>query len=211
MKKNILVIGAHFDDIEIGCGGTVAKHISNQDNVIMLVLTHSGYRNYHGEVIRTSKEAKKEGLLAAKILGVNNIISIPLETKEVQYGTELIEIINKVIDENNIDVIYTHWDKDVNQDHNAIGRATLTAGRNINNIFMYKSNRYITSSTFNGNYFIDISEFIDIKVSAIKAHEGEYAKFGKKWLDFFINDNMNSGITIGVKYAESFEVVKCCI
>ena len=208
MKKNILAIGAHFDDIELGCGGTVARHVANGDNVTMLVLTNSAYYNYDGVAIRTEKVAKKEGENAAKILGVNKLISIGLETKTLQYGFELIEIINKVIDENSVDMIYTHWDKDVHQDHSAIGRATFNAGRHTKSILMYRSNWYHTSSEFRGNYHSDISGFMDIKIKAVKAHENEYKKFGQGWIDFFVNENSNAGKKIGCKYAETFEIVK---
>lgn len=131
-----------------------------------------------------------------------------METKTLQYGFELIEIINKVIDENNIDIIYTHWDKDVHQDHSAIGRATFNAGRHVKNILMYRSNWYHTSSEFRGNYYSDITNFMDIKIKAVKAHENEYKKFGQGWIDFFVNENANAGKKIGVNYAEVFEVVK---
>lgn len=208
MKRNILAIGAHFDDIELGCGGTVARHVANGDNVVMLVLTDSAYYNYDGTPVRTVECAKKEGEAAAKILGVNKLISLGLETKTLQYGFELIEAINKVIDEENIDVVYTHWDKDVHQDHSAIGRATFNAGRHVKNILMYRSNWYHTTSEFRGNFYSDISDFMDTKIASVKAHENEYKKFGQGWVDFFVNENSNSGKKIGTKYAEAFEIVK---
>lgn len=208
MKRNILAIGAHFDDIELGCGGTVARHVANGDNVIMLVLTNSAYYNYDGTPVRTVECAKSEGEVAAKILGVNKLISLGLETKTLEYGFELIEVINKVIDEENIKVVYTHWDKDVHQDHSAIGRATFNAGRHVKNILMYRSNWYHTTSEFRGNFYSDISDFMDIKIASVKAHENEYQKFGQGWVDFFVNENSNSGKKIGTKYAEAFEIVK---
>ncbi len=211
MSKNILAIGAHFDDIELGCGGTIARHVENGDNVIMLVLTDSAYLNYDGTVIRTKETALKEGQNAAKILGVKNLISCGLETKTLQYGYELIELMNKIVDENNIDIIYTHWDKDVHQDHSAIGRATLNAGRHVKNILMYRSNWYHTSFEFRGNYYVDISNFMDIKIASVKAHENEYKKFGDGWIEFFVNENRNAGQKIGCQYAEAFEVIKVFI
>lgn len=211
MKKNILAIGAHFDDIELGCGGTVAKHVADGDNVIMLVLTNSAYYNYDGTPIRTVEVAKREGELAAKILGVNKLIAIGLETKTLQYGFELIEIINKIIDEEQIDTIYTHWDKDVHQDHSAIGKATFNAGRHVKNILMYRSNWYHTSTEFRGNYYSDISNFMDIKIASVKAHENEYTKFGQGWVDFFINEDSNAGKKIGVDFAETFEIIKVLV
>jgi len=211
MKKNVLAIGAHFDDIELGCGGTVARHVANGDNVIMLVLTDSAYLNYDGTMIRTKEVAQQEGDNAAKILGVKKLISAGLETKTLQYGYELIELMNKIIDENSIDIVYSHWDKDVHQDHSAIGKATFNAARHVKNVLMYRSNWYHTSTEFKGNYYSDISDFIEIKINSVKAHVNEYEKFGQGWVDFFVNENANAGKKIGCKYAEQFEIVKCYV
>jgi len=211
MARNILAIGAHFDDIELGCGGTIARHVKEGNNVIMLVLTDSAYYNYDGSLVRSQEVAKKEGENAAKILGVDNLIAIGLPTKTLQYGFELIETINKVIDDYDIDIIYTHWDKDVHQDHSAIGKATLNAGRHVKNILMYRSNWYHTSFEFRGNYYSDISGFMDIKIASVKAHKNEYKKFGQGWIEFFVNENRNAGQKIGCRYAETFEIVKCYV
>ncbi len=208
MKKNILFIGAHFDDIELGAGGTFLRHVSEGDNCYMLVITDSAYYNYDGTPIRDVKTAAREGKNAAKILGAKKLISVGLETKTLQYGFKLIEIINKVIDDHKIDAIYTHWNKDVHQDHSAIGKATLNAGRHVRNILMYRSNWYQTTEFFRANYFVDISNFIDKKIESVKAHENEYKKFGQGWIDFFVNENSNTGKRNGIKYAEEFEIVK---
>lgn len=210
-KRNILAIGAHFDDIELGVGGTIARHVAAGDNVIMLVVTNSAYYNYDGTTVRTEEVAAQEGAAAAKILGVNLLISLGMETKTLKYGFELIEAINKVIDENNIDLVYTHWDKDVHQDHSAIGRATFNAARHVKNILMYQSNWYHTSTEFRGNYYSDISDFMDIKVLSVEAHANEVAKFGPKWIKFFENENANAGQKIGCEFAECFEVVKVLV
>jgi LmbE family N-acetylglucosaminyl deacetylase len=118
---------------------------------------------------------------------------------------------NKVIDEHNIDIVYTHWDKDVHQDHSAIGKATFNAARHVKNVLMYRSNWYHTSTEFRGNYYSDISDFMDTKIASVKAHVNEYEKFGQGWVDFFVNENANAGKKIGCKYAEQFEIVKCYV
>ncbi len=207
-KKKILFIGAHFDDIELGAGGALLRHIAEEDKCYMLVMTDSAYYNYDGTAIRDVETAAKEGLNASKILGTTKLISIGLETKTLQYGFKLIEIINKVVDDYEIDTIYTHWNKDVHQDHSAIGKATLNAGRHVNNILMYRSNWYQTTEFFRANYFIDISDFIERKILSVKAHKNEFEKFGQSWIDFFVNENSNTGKRNGVKYAEEFEIVK---
>ena len=136
------------------------------------------------------------------------IICNNYETKQVEFGFKLIEDINRIIDNNSIDVVYTHWDHDVHQDHQAIGRASLAAGRKVNSLLMYQSNLYMNTMPFMANYFVDISEFIELKKQAILAHESEVNKFGKEWLDFWINEVTNNGKKFNVKYVEAFQLVK---
>ena len=210
MKKNalnVLAIGAHFDDIELGCGGTLAKHIKNGDKVIGLIVTHSKYTDYNGKLMRARETALREGKKAARIIGYE-MLCLNRETKQVKFEFDLIEEINRIIDSNKIDLIYTHWDSDVHQDHQAIGRATMNAGRKIQRIFMYQSNLYMNTKLFNANYFVDISKFIEIKMKAIRAHEAEIKKFGEDWLQFWFNETKNNGQRVGVAHAEAFQLVR---
>ena len=45
MTKDILAVGAHPDDVEFSCGGTLLRHISEGDKVTILHMTNSGYKN----------------------------------------------------------------------------------------------------------------------------------------------------------------------
>lgn len=203
----VLAIGAHFDDIELGCGGALIQHVRAKDDVTMLVVTDSEYLNYDGKVLRSKDIALKEGKKAAAIIGAK-LISGDMKTKELAYSWQLIEFLNEFIDDLKTDLIYTHWDHDVHQDHFAIGKATLNAGRHIPRILMYRSNWYQTSDLFRGNYYVDISDVMHLKIKAVKAHASELKKAGKGWIEFFKNENRNNGQEIGVQYAELFEVVK---
>ncbi|MEW6600112.1 MAG: PIG-L deacetylase family protein [Nitrospirota bacterium] len=207
---NVLAIGAHFDDVEIGCGGTLAKHRANGDKVIVQVITHSKYADNNGNCMREKQVAFREGKKAARILDCR-LICNNYETKHVQFGFKLISDIEEVIEKNRIDIIYTHWDLDVHQDHQAIGKATLAAGRKINSVMMYQSNLYSNSQQFNANYYVDISDYIDRKVAAIKAHRTEVEKFGAGWIEFWINEAMNNGKRFNVRYAEAYQLVKMLV
>ena len=204
---NVLAIGAHYDDIEIGCGGSIAKHRAEGDRVIMLVITHSSYTDNRGNVIRTKEVADAEGRKAAKILDCE-LICLNYETKEVNFDYRLIRDIEMIINDNQIDLIYTHWDKDVHQDHQAVGKATANAGRKADSILMYRSNLYMNTQSFNANYYVDISDHLETKFAAIEAHENEVRKFGEDWLEFWKNEAMNNGKYFNVKGAEAFQVVK---
>lgn len=205
---NVVAIGAHFDDIELGCGGAIAKHVEAGDNVTMVVVTNGEYHWYDGEVIRGIEEAFREGRKAAEILGVKDLICLNKETKKVEYGVELIEQLNAILDNKKADIVYTHWVNDIHQDHSAIARATLNAARHLKRVLMYRSNWYHSWNTFNERFFIDISKVIDKKIESIKAHGGEYQKRGEKWVEFVKHQNRNAGIQIETEYAEGFEIAK---
>ena len=205
---NVLAIGAHYDDIELGAGATIAKHIKNGDNVTFVVVTDSSYSDYNGTIRRTKIQAEQEGTAAANILGVKNLVCFNFETKKVRYNVKLIEKLNTIIEDLNIDTIYTHWNHDVHQDHYAIAKATLNAGRHVPRILMYRSNWYHTTIPFRDNFHSDVSEHIETKINSLKAHKIEYLRRGDEWIDFVVHQNKNCGIRMGVDYAESFEIVK---
>ncbi|MBL7196742.1 MAG: PIG-L family deacetylase [Candidatus Omnitrophica bacterium] len=204
---NVLAIGAHFDDIELGCAGALMKHVDEGDKVTMLVVTDTEYRNYDGTLLRNKKEALSEGKVAAEIIGAK-LVCGNLKTKRLTHSWRLIEFLNKWIDHLGIKLIYTHWDRDVHQDHFAVGKATLAAGRHVPRILIYQSNWYQTTTAFQGTFYVDISKYIGRKVAAVKAHQIEYRMRGDSWVQFFKNIDANYGQKVGVRYAECFAVIK---
>lgn len=204
---NILAIGAHFDDVELGCGGSLAKHNLKGDKVFIYVATTSGYGDYAKKIIRDDNIAFQEGQNAANILGAE-VIRGNFETLKLEFDDSLNVDIIKIIKEKKIDQIYIHWYGDVHHDHSALTKATLHSGRHVKRILMYRSNWYHSPLDFRGNFYIDITETWRIKEKAIQAHESEYKRVGQKWLNFFKNEAENAGQKIGVPLAEVFEIVK---
>jgi LmbE family N-acetylglucosaminyl deacetylase len=204
----ILAIGAHFDDVELGCGGTLARHVQSGDETTIFVATDSGYSNYAKKVIRRPEVALAEGRRAAEILGAADLVCANFPTNNLVLNDDLVCAILRLVEERKIDLIYTHWTGDMHSDHRVVGQASITAGRHVPRLLMYRSNYYDTDAAFRGNFYSDISATVETKRAAIRAHESEYARVGEKWMTFFLNQNRNDGIRIGVEYAEVFEVVK---
>ncbi len=204
---NILAIGAHFDDIELGCGGTLAKHVAEGDSVHAYVATLSGYRNVNNQVVRSVKTASREGVDAMRILGVR-LMQGSFNALEVEFREELDVEIIKIVEEKEIEQVYTHWVGDIHHDHQAVARAALHSCRHIPRLLMYRSNWYHSNLDFRENFYVDISDYWSIKEDAVKAHESELERTADRWLEFFKNEAANAGQRIGVEYAEVFEVVK---
>ena len=205
---NILAIGAHFDDIELGCGGTIARHVHNGDTVIAYVASRSGYTGYNLIEIRNSEVARQEGEAAMAILGAQ-LVHGRFPTFSIEFCEALNVEIVELVEKHNIDLVYTHWTSDIHHDHQAVGRASLHSCRHVPRLLMYRSNWYHSDKEFRGNFYVDISDYWDIKARAIEAHATEVARTCGAWINFFHNEALNAGQRIGVKFAEVFEMVKC--
>ena len=209
-KKKILAVGAHADDVEIGCGGTLAHHIEKGDDVYVVVMAESSYTNYDGTVLRSSEEAKNEELNAAEILNIK-IINLGFETKSVPYSSESIERLNSIIDQNKIEILYTHWYHDTHQDHRRTTQSVLSAGRRVQNILMYEPEYPAGRSYigFRNQYYVDISQVFQLKMKALMQHKSQIQKFGGNYfMDAVKARAINRGYEIGSKYAECFEIIR---
>jgi len=209
-RRNVLAVGAHADDVEIGCGGTIALHAIRGDNVIILIMAESSYTSYDGKVLRTKEEAEIEVENAAKVLGVRNVINLGFKNKEVPYSVESIEAINKIIDRYNINLIYTHWYHDTHQDHKRTTQSVLAAGRYVRNILMYEPEYPAGRSYlgFRNQYYVDITSTFHIKMEALKQHKSQVKKYGNDFLEAVEARARHRGYEIGSRYAECFEVVR---
>ena len=205
---NILAIGAHFDDIELGCGGAIAAHAAGGDDVHVFVASHSGFTSLDGSYQRDQDVARAEGELAMQTLGAKSLECGGIPTLRVEFVDELNLQIVRLVEKHCIDLVYTHWFGDIHHDHQAVSKASLHSCRHVPRLLMYRSNWYHSPVSFSGTFYRDITDHWLCKKLAISCHKSEMDRTGQKWLDFFENEALNAGQRIGVKYAEVFEVVK---
>lgn len=205
---NILAIGAHFDDVELGCGGALAKHVADGDVVYVYVATVSGFVNQYGQTVRGSETALQEARNAMQVIGAKDMICGQFKTLEVEFVDSLNIDILKIVQEKEIDLVYTHWIGDIHHDHQAVARASLHSCRHVPRLLMYRSNWYHSTMEFRGNFYVDITDYWKTKELAIRSHASEMDRTGEKWINFFRNEAENAGQRIGVKHAEVFELVK---
>lgn len=208
-QKNILAVGAHGDDVEIGCGGTLALHNKNA-NVYILIMTSPFYSDYKGKCLRKEEEGKVEEINGANILGAKHI-NLGFPTKNVPYSQESVEKINEVIDKYNIDTIYTHWLHDTHQDHLRTTQSVLSAGRHVQNILMYEP-EYPAGRSFIGfrnQYYVDITSTMETKIQSIEQHKSQVDKYGgKKFIEAITARCQHRGYEIGKEYSECFEIIR---
>lgn len=196
--KRVLAIGAHPDDVEIGCGGTMLKHISKNDEVLILTLTRGAVG---GDTEKRFQEAKA----ASKFLHARLIIS-NLKDTSVSDGPKTIRVIEEVIHNFQPDIIYTHSINDNHQDHRNTHLATVIAARKIDEVYAYQAPS--TNIRFHPQKFESIDNFIDFKIQLIAFHETQRSKAVYLKDDIIKATAIYWGRYANYKLTEPFEIIK---
>ena len=230
MKLDILAIGAHPDDVELGCAGTLAKEIHQGKSVGILDLTR-------GELgTRGSAEIRdKESAAAAKILNIkvreNLSFSDGFFTNDKHHQIEIIKIIRKYRPE----VVFCNAVDDRHIDHpkasQLVSSSCFLSGLTKINTKLDESNipqeewrpkfiyHYLQWKNISPDICVDISDFMPIKLKAVMAYESQFYKEGlrekntlistKNFIDSVEYRARDLGRLSGVDFAEGFTVERC--
>jgi len=207
----LLAVGAHPDDIELGCGGTLALFKKSGHEVYTLVLTRG---EASGDPIVRQRECEQ----AAKTIGIDKVFFGGLQDTKVTDGIETIMEIENVINSVKPDIVFSNSQKDQHQDHRNNGLASLSAARKVQKVLLYESPAAFRD--FCPQIFVNIGSALDIKLKALEAYASQASKRP------FSSSNLNShsdparvihaseglaafrGFQAGVAVAEAFEVGK---
>ena len=203
-KVNILAIGAHPDDIEFGCGGALIKYTQKGHRLFLLVMTGGGMGG-------ASAVRIKEQQASGEILAAEKIFWGGYEDTHLIVDTELIGKIEAVIAEVRPDFIFCNFPDDTHQDHRHLAQAIMSATRYIRNVLFYEGP---TTQNFNPQVFVDISDTLERKVEALKAHKSQVMKTNIEDLSIVEVARSSAnfrGIQGRVKYAEAFHSLRLFI
>ncbi|MBL6978763.1 MAG: PIG-L family deacetylase [Desulfobacteraceae bacterium] len=199
---NILAVGAHPDDIEIGCGGTLIKYARKGHNIFLLLITK-------GEKGGDIETREVEQVKAAEIVGVKDIYWGDYQDTELLHkGREIIQTVENHIKIVKPDLIFVNFSDDTHQDHRRVTQSVLSATRYVKNVLFYE---VPTTSNFVPHVFVDISETLEEKIRALEAHQSQVMKTNIE--DLSIVEIARSaatfrGIQGRVKYAEAFSALR---
>lgn len=197
-RLNVLAVGAHPDDVEIGCGGVLARHLEKGDKVHILTLSDG---QIGGDTSLRRKESENAAeMLDAKLFWGN------LQDTQITDGRETISAIENVINQIKPTVVYTHTQKDAHQDHRNTFNAALVATRKVQNIYCYQSPS--TTIDFRPTSFSDISDFIDKKLELISAYNTQTSKCTYLAPELIESTARYWGRFAGFKKVEPFEVIR---
>jgi LmbE family N-acetylglucosaminyl deacetylase len=191
--RNVLAIGAHPDDIELGCGATLLAHSAAGDSVTMLVLTG-------GEAGPGTASRHSEQRLAATALGATlrwgGLVDCTLTA-----DAATVRLVERVIDETQADIVYVHAPEDSHQDHRAAAAATLSAGRRLSRVLHYQSP---STLAFSPTVFVDITAHLTGKLVALKAHASQVELSAMVEPDAVVASARHWGAQARIGYAEAF-------
>jgi len=194
---NILAIGAHPDDIEYGCAGTLMKYIQKNHSVYLLVMTQ-------GKFGGPPEVRKAEQIFSAELMGVKEVFWGGYTDTRIPSSKGLIDTIESVLKDITPTFIFAPYFDDTHQDHRTVANAIISATRYTRNVLFYECP---TTQNFNPNVYVDISFLLDKKLQVLKTHKSQVAK--TKIEDLTIIESAIScanfrGIQGRVKYAEAF-------
>ena len=218
--KKILCVAPHPDDETLGCGGTLLKHKASGDKIYWLIMTNVSAENGFAPAVVARRQREIERV--AKAFGFAKTFKLDFPTTQLDKVSKqkLIKALGDVIHELKPEWIYVPGRYDAHSDHHATFTAVLSTVKTFRAPFVKKVLMYETISEtefaplsvktmFVPTNFSDISKYLQKKIIIMKMYRGEM-----KPHPFPRNPhNIRAlatfrGAMAGVKYAESFSVVK---
>jgi LmbE family N-acetylglucosaminyl deacetylase len=217
---SVIVVAPHADDEVLGCGATIAKHVSRGDSVRVIVMTDASQgapELYSSDMVKSVREEAAE---AHAILGVHDVIFFdfpaPALNAYPEYRMSL--SLAKAFGDFEPNAIYLPHPGDLHQDHAAVYRAALVAARPQGQLKKVSIYCYETLSEtewgprqgdhcFVPNHFVDVTDHFSRKILAMSAFKSQIRDFPHpRSLEALQALATLRGATIGVPRAEAFEV-----
>mgnify|MGYP001366653697 FL=1 len=222
---DILAFGVHPDDIELGCGGTLIKHVNLGYKVGLVDLTR-GEMGTRGDISTRAKESEA----ASNIIGASFRINLKMEDAFIEINKENILKIVTVLRQYKPTLVLCNAIRDRHPDHaiasKLVSKACFTAGllkvqtkfnekkqlpHRPNAIYHYIQDRWIDPQII-----VDISDHFETKTKAVLAYKSQFYDpnskepstpiSSKEFLDTLTAKAQLMGRTINGKYGEGFTV-----
>lgn len=220
---NIFAIGCHPDDLEIGCGGTLAKFVKQGHHVIMCHVANGNM----GHAVIMPEELRKirtrEAEEAGRIIGAAEVINLDVPDLEVDsYNSAIVKKVIDVVRYAKPDMIITHSPEDYMKDHLEVNKLVFD-GSFSSSVPHYSTTQFAYSGIVPIYYmdtlagvnflpaeYVDISQTIELKINSVNCHQSQV-----KWmldhdhidfLDFVRTVSKFRGLQCGVPYAEGFKL-----
>jgi LmbE family N-acetylglucosaminyl deacetylase len=226
--KIVLAVGAHADDIDITCGGSLARWAAEGAEVYYYVLTDSSCGSDDESMTREqlTQLREQEQREAAKLIGAKDVFFGTYCDGTLEVTQDVKRDVARVIRQVKPDTIVT-FDPTVvydvefgminHTDHRAAGQATIDAFYplardrlslptllNDEGLQPHKTPHLLLVNFQESNYYIDISSTFDKKLDAIMLHKSQFGDDRERMAGLLGGRSEKLGSKIGAKYAEGF-------
>src|SRR5574344_634826 len=223
MNKKILIVATNPDDEILGCFGTVARLIKEGYEAYTLILGEGKTSRDEKRVVDNKKNEIE--ILNSEIKKANDTIGIkktfiynfPDNRFDSVDLLDIVKVISKVKEELKPDIIFTHYENDLNIDHQIIYKAVITATRPMQNESVKEIYSFEILSSTEWNYplsflpdtFFDIEDTLDLKISAMKEYKSELCIYPHpRSIEGIELNAQYQGMRVGKKYVEAFKSVR---
>ncbi len=201
-RERVLAVGAHPDDVEIGCAGTLLQHRAFGDEITILTMSHGG-------VGGSTAERVEESVDAAALIGARLLLG-DLPDTQVDAGVGTIRLIESVLTAVDPSVIYVHSRNDNHQDHRAVHVAVISACRRVPKVLAYQSPS--ATNDFLPTNFVAIDDVVSKKVEVLSMFASQSQR------PYLEPDAVLAGsrywarhLAPHTRYAEPFETVRTLV
>ncbi len=199
----VLAIGAHPDDIELGCGGSLVRARNRGGELYAAILSKC-----EDEAPASNPDTRSDEFLrAAGIVGAKpRILDIPNRSFP-EHRAEIMNIMENLQSDLKPDLVFLPFLEDPHQDHKTVAEAAIRTFRRRETLLQYEILRY-GSHTFTPSLFIDISDTLDEKVRALLEYKSQLASRAYFDEESFRSIARTRGAQSGYDYAEGFIIHK---
>lgn len=223
MSKKILIVAAHPDDEVLGCFGTVAKLIKEGYEAYTLILGEGKTSRDEQRILENKKDEievlNTEIQKANDVIGIKKVFieSFPDNRFDSVDLLDIIKVVSKVKNEVNPDIIFTHYENDLNVDHQITYKAVITATRpmedeSVKEIYSFEilsSTEWNYPHSFSPDTFFDISDTLELKLKAMSNYKSELCSYPHPRSIEGIELNAKyQGMRVGKKYVEAMKSVR---
>lgn len=197
--NRVLAIGAHPDDVEIGCGGTLLEHRRRGDAISILTLSH-------GSVGGDRHARTLESVAAAESAGARLLLA-DLPDTSLDPGIDTIRLIEGVVRLVDPTIVYVHSASDHHQDHRAVHSAAISATRGVPQVFAFQSPS--ATNEFAPTKFVAIDEAVVHKVQLLSHFQSQSERsYLEPEMVTSVARYWARNLAPRAKYAEPFEVIR---
>lgn len=189
----MLAVGAHPDDVAIGCGGTLALAARSGDEILAVIMTEGTRRGDPATRVG-------ESIAASKLLGTALLLG-DLDDGDVD-DADVDAFLEPIIEKFRPHAVFTHSPKDSHPDHQAVALGALAAGRHIPSILCFESP---STLEFHPNVYVDITASIGTKRDAVGCHRSQIVPGGRVGDEITVVKAKAHGFDCRTQYAEAFQ------